>query len=56
MDGQKRKIGRPTKRPGMKAEYRQVAVTPEAHTKLKVIADQTGETIIDTIDKLVGVE
>ncbi len=35
--------------------YRQVAVTPAAHAKLKEIADKTNSTIIDTVNVLVGV-
>lgn len=35
--------------------YKQMAVTPEAHARIVEIADKHGESIIDTVDKLVGV-
>lgn len=38
-----------------RATYRQVAVTPEAHKKLKEIADKRNATIVDTVDRIVGV-
>lgn len=35
--------------------YKQVAVTPQAHAKLRQIADKADTSIIDTVDNLVGV-
>ena len=55
MFGLKKKMGRPTKRAEGRAVYRQVAVTPEAHAKLRKIADKNRSSIIDTVDVLVGV-
>lgn len=51
----KKKMGRPTKNIEGRAVYKQVAVTPAAHAKLKEIADKTGASIIDTVDNLLGV-
>lgn len=51
----KKKMGRPTKRVEGRAVYKQVAVTPEAHAKLREIADKASNSIIDTVDILVGV-
>jgi hypothetical protein len=36
-------------------QYRQVAVTPQAHAKLHEISSQRNRSIIDTVDHLVGV-
>lgn len=36
-------------------QYRQVAITPAAHAKLRLIADKIDKSIIDTVDQLVGV-
>lgn len=55
MFGLKKKMGRPTKKPGVRASYRQVAVTPEAHAKLRQLADSKNKSIIDTVNELVGV-
>lgn len=35
--------------------YKQVAVTPAAHARLRALADKTNSSIIDTVDVLVGV-
>ena len=51
----KKKMGRPLKKEGVRATYRQVAVTPAAHAKLRELADKKNKSIIDTVDKLVGV-
>ncbi len=50
-----KKKGRPTKRVEGRAVYKQVAVTPEAHKKLREIADKNDASIIDTVNVLVGV-
>lgn len=55
MLGFRKKIGRPPKQVGARATYRQVAVTPEAHAKLRELADKRNSTIIDTFDDLIGV-
>lgn len=36
-------------------QYRQVAVTPEAHSKLSKLALNSDRSIIDTVDSLLGV-
>ncbi len=36
-------------------QYRQVAVTPQAHAKLHEISSLRNRSIIDTVDHLVGV-
>lgn len=51
----KKKMGRPPKKAGERATYKQVAVSPEAHTKLKQLADKNNKSIIDTVNELVGV-
>jgi len=50
-----KKRHQPIKRESTGRMYRQVAVTPEAHAKLRLIADKLDRSIIDTVDKLVGV-
>lgn len=55
MLGFRKKMGRPTKRVEGRAVYKQVAVTPEAHAKLRSMADKSRASIIDTVDNLVGV-
>lgn len=55
MFGFKKKMGRPPKNFGERATYKQVAVTPQAHSKLREIADRRNTTIIDTVNELVGV-
>lgn len=35
--------------------YKQMAITPEAHARIVERADKAGDTIIDYVDKLVGV-
>lgn len=52
---EKRRVGRPTKVPGLKATYRQVAVTPKAHAKLRELSIKNNMSIIDTIDQLLNV-
>lgn len=51
----KKRLGRPPKQHGVRATYKQVAVTPEAHAKLKQLADKRNKSIIDTVNELVGV-
>lgn len=51
----KKKIVHTVKNYSERATYKQVAVTPAAHTKLREIADRTNASIIDTVDHLVGV-
>lgn len=36
-------------------QYRQVAVTPAAHAKLRLIAEKMDKSIIDTVDYLVRI-
>lgn len=55
MFGLKRKLGRPPKQYGERATYKQVAVSPRAHARLSAMADRNNSTIIDTVNKLVGV-
>lgn len=50
-----KKMGRPTKHQGVRATYKQVAVTPEAHARLRQLADSQNKSIIDTVNELVGV-
>jgi hypothetical protein len=35
--------------------YKQMAITPEAHARIVARADKRGDSIIDYVDKLVGV-
>lgn len=51
----KRRVGRPTKQEGVKATYRQVAVTPKAHKKLRELAIKNNSSIIDTVDLILEV-
>lgn len=37
-------------------EYKQVAVTPEAHARIVELADKKGKTIVDTVDNIMGVK
>lgn len=55
MFGLKKKMGRPPKKEGERATYKQVAVTPEAHAKLRQMTQKSGKSIIDTVSELVGV-
>lgn len=36
--------------------YKQMAVTPEAHARIVELADKHGDSIIDTVDKIMGVK
>ena len=38
-----------------RAAYKQVAVTPEAHAKLKKLAEKQHSSIIDTFDRIINV-
>lgn len=44
-----------TKRVEGRTVYKQVAVTPEAHAKLRKLADHSNRTIIDTVDIVLGI-
>lgn len=55
MFGLKKKMGRPPKQVGVRATYKPLAVTPEAHAKLRKLADQKHQSMIDTFSELVGV-
>lgn len=35
--------------------YKQVAITPEAHARIVELADKRGDSIINTVDKIMGV-
>lgn len=35
--------------------YKQMAVSPEAHARIAAMAERKGKSIIDTVDKMVGV-
>lgn len=37
-------------------EYRQMAITPEAHARIVALADRSGNSIIDTVDNIMGVK
>lgn len=37
-------------------EYKQMAVSPAAHARIVDLADKRGKSIIDTVDKLMGVK
>lgn len=54
MFGFRKKVSQPKRTEGP-ATYKQVAVTPEAHARLRQIADKTNSSIIDTVSSLVGV-
>lgn len=54
MFGLRKKVSTAKRHTGQSV-YRQVAVTPAAHAKLKQIADKTNSSIIDTVSNLVGV-
>jgi len=41
---------------GMKPKNRSVAITPEAHARIQEAADKKGYTMIDYVDKLVGIK
>lgn len=51
----KKRMGRPPKQQGERASYKQVAVSPQAHAKLRQMADRRNKSIIDTVSELVGV-
>lgn len=50
-----KRVRRSRKRMPGRQVYKQVAVTPEAHAKLRRIADKKDKSIIDTVDLVLGV-
>lgn len=46
---------KPIERDGPRT-YKQMAITPEAHARIVARADRRGDSIIDYVDKLVGVQ
>lgn len=54
MFGFKRKVKKEPTVVEQRTAYKQVAVTPEAHAKLRALADKKGLSMIDTFSNLVG--
>lgn len=50
-----RQMGRPPKVFGERASYKQVAITPKAHAKLSDMAKKNNKSIIETVNRLLGV-
>lgn len=51
---QKKKLGRPPLPESEKQQYQRVALYPETHQKAKVMAEDSGENLIDWFETMVN--